>query len=64
MNPLSLFPVCLTIYNWAHRLPLRVVCFPGESPLEDTKFSFVSGYVLEISSGLGMVACIQFSFQH
>ena len=31
-----------------------MVGVPNETPLEKTKFSFVSGYQLEIASGLGM----------
>ena len=38
----------------------RGVCFSSETPLEETKFSFVSGYQLELVSGLGMGACIHF----
>ena len=48
------FEDLLAIYSWAYSLPLRVVCFPSETPLEKTKFSFASGYQLEIASGLGM----------
>lgn len=34
------------------RLLLRVVCFPSETPLEETKFLFAIGYQLELTSGL------------
>ena len=38
-----------------HRvLPLSVVSFPSETPLEKTTFSFASGYQLEMASELGM----------
>ena len=47
----------LAIYCWAYSLPLRVVCFPSEMPLEETKFSFASGYQLEMTSQLGMGMC-------
>lgn len=32
---------------------LKVVCFPIETPLEKTTFSFASDYLLEITSGSG-----------
>jgi hypothetical protein len=35
-----------------------VVCVPSETPLEKTKFSFVSGRQLEIASGLGKGTCL------
>lgn len=35
-------------------LPLKIVCFSSDTPLEETKFSFTSGYKLEIASELGM----------
>jgi hypothetical protein len=37
--------------NWACSLPLKVTSFPSETPLEKTKFAFVSGYQLNIDSG-------------
>lgn len=38
---LSLFSVgCLLL---SISLPLRVVCLPNETPLGETKFSFISG---------------------
>ena len=48
--------VCLelVIYFWAWGLPLSVVCFPSETLLEKTKFSFGSTCKLEIVSWLGM----------
>lgn len=42
---------------------LRVVYFPSESTLDKQKFSFVSGYQLEIASGLDVGAYIHFCFQ-
>jgi len=42
--------------------PISVVCFPGESPLEKTNFSFESGYQLDIASLLGMRVCVHFPF--
>lgn len=41
-------------------LPLKVVCFPSETPVEKTQFSFASGYWLEIASELGMGLCLFF----
>ena len=38
----------------------RNSCFPSETLLEKTKFSFASGYQLEMVSGLGMRACVHF----
>lgn len=32
---------------------LRVVCFPGETPMAETQFSFTNGYQLKMASGLG-----------
>lgn len=40
---------------------LKVACFPRESLLEKTTFSFPSGYPLEIAFGLGMAACVSTS---
>ena len=37
--------------------PLRVVCFPSETPLKKTKFPFASGYKSEITSSLIMGMC-------
>ena len=37
---------------------LRIVCFLSETPLEETKFSFSSGYQLAIASWLGRTACV------
>jgi hypothetical protein len=34
--------------------------FPSENPLEKTNLSFVSGYQLHITLGLGMGACVHF----
>ena len=48
----------LAIYCWAWSLPLRVICTPSETPLEKTKFSFVSNCQLEMASGLGMGALV------
>lgn len=39
----------LTINCWTCSLPLRVVCFPGETLMKETKFSSASGY--QIASG-------------
>lgn len=39
----------LIISCWALGLPLSVVIKPSETPLEKTKFSFVSGCQLEIT---------------
>lgn len=47
----------LVIYWWAYTLPIRVACFPSESPLEETRFLFARGYLLKIASG------VHFSFQ-
>lgn len=47
----------LIISCWALGLPLSVVIKPSETPLEKTKFSFVSGCQLEITFWLGMGAC-------
>lgn len=44
----------LAAYCWAHSLPLGAVCFPRETPLKKTNFSFASGYQLMVASGLGM----------
>jgi hypothetical protein len=45
----------LAVYHhWACSLSLRLVCFPSETSLEETKFSFSGGYQLEIASGEGM----------
>lgn len=43
-------------------LPLRVVCFPSETPLEGTNLSYASGYQRETGSGLKMGAHVHFSF--
>lgn len=48
---------------WARGLPLRVVCAPIETLLENTNFSFVSGYKLEIASVLGLGAWAFFPSQ-
>jgi hypothetical protein len=56
MIPLSSFSVGIS--SWAHSLPLRAVCFPSESPLEETNFSFASVYQLEMASELGTGACV------
>jgi hypothetical protein len=42
------------MYFWAWDLLLRVACFPNETSLEKTNFSFASGYQLKIASGLRM----------
>lgn len=46
---------------WAWVLFLKVACIPNETLLEKTYFSFVSGYQLEIGSGLGKRFCVHFS---
>lgn len=43
-----------------HAASLRGLCFPCETPLEETKFSFASGYQLEKASELEMGACVNF----
>lgn len=53
----------LVTYCWACNLYLKVVYFPNEVPLEESRFSFASGYGLKMPSQLAMEACIQFSFQ-
>jgi hypothetical protein len=53
----------LAIHCWARSLPFRVFVSRSETPLDKTKFSFASCYQLEIASGLGMGACVHFSFQ-
>lgn len=40
------------IYCWACSLPLRVIYLPGETPSEQTKFSFSNGYQLDTVAGL------------
>jgi hypothetical protein len=42
----------LASYFLAWSLLSRVVCFLGETPLEETEFSFASGYQLEVDSRL------------
>lgn len=44
----------LAIYCWTWGLPVHVVCLPNETLLQKAKYSFVSGYQLEIASDLGM----------
>lgn len=34
----------LAIWRWAHSLPLKVVCFPSETPLEKTTFPSANHY--------------------
>lgn len=36
------------------KIPLRIVYFPSETPLEKIKYSFVSGYQLQAACRLGM----------
>lgn len=36
-----------TVYCWACNLPLVIICFPNETHLEKTKFSFASNYHLD-----------------
>ena len=48
----------LTIYRWERGLALTVVCIPSKTPLDQTKFSCVSSYQLEIASELWMWACV------
>lgn len=45
------------------KIPLRIVCFPSETPLEKIKYSFVSGYQLQAAcrSGTGQVSNSAFS---
>ena len=54
---LSSFSVGLRLLG---KPPTLKCCFPSETPLEETKVSFASGYQLEITSGLGMRSCIHF----
>lgn len=61
IKPLSLFSV--TIYCWMCSLLLRLVCFPSESPLDETKFTFESGYQIEIVPELEKGTCVHFFFQ-
>lgn len=42
----------LAIYCWVWGLALRVVCIPSKTLLDQTKFSCVSSYQLQIASGL------------
>lgn len=44
----------------AGRVPLRIVCFPSQTPVEKTKFAFASGYQLEFASGLKIGFCEDF----
>lgn len=48
------------IYCWASSLPLKVLCFASEIPLDKTKFSFASCYQQESASELGMGICLLF----
>lgn len=50
----------LIVFCWARSLPLREVCFPSESPLDQTKFLFARGYQWEIPSGLGVGEWVHF----
>lgn len=52
----------MAIYSWTWGLPLSAVSIPCKTPWEITKFSFESGYQLEIASCWGMGACVYFSF--
>ena len=45
---------------WTQGLPLRVVCVLNDTLLENTNFSFVSGYKLGIASVLGLGALVSF----
>lgn len=44
-------------------LLLRIVCFPSETPLDETKFTLESGYQIEIGPELEKVTCVHFFFQ-
>lgn len=50
-EPLTSKDAIKFILCWASCLPFKVVCIPSETPLERTKFPFMSFYQLEISSG-------------
>lgn len=50
---MALIHFVLAIDSWAWDVPLRVVCFPNETPLEKSKFSFASDFQLEIAVGEG-----------
>lgn len=52
--------IVLVIYYWAWDLPLSMVCIASKILLEKNKFSFASGNQLEIDSGLGIEAYVQF----
>lgn len=53
----------LATYCWARELPLNLVCIPTETLLENTNFSFMNGYQLEIDSGLKMEICVYYPSQ-
>lgn len=50
----------LAICCWAWSLPLSVVGMPSETPMETANFFFMTYYLLTISSGSGMEACVHF----
>lgn len=58
-----LFVLCYPSIAGHGGLPLKVVCFPSDTPLKETSFLFASGYLSWISSELEMGTCVHFSFQ-
>lgn len=44
------------------RHPLKSTLFPSETPLEEAKISFASGYQLQIASALGTGTHVHFFF--
>lgn len=46
-----------------HEVYSRVICLLSGTPLKEANISFISGYPLEIASGLDMRQCINLLFQ-